>query len=291
MRTQATHFILLLAVTYFMVVIPVSAQTLPLADPVPGGIATITLGQAQQTAAPKVSLGEKRIMVLKNKDGWQAIVGISLDTEPGEYSVQVTWPSGHSESRRFMVKSKEYKSQYLTIKNKRKVDPSAEDMKRILKEKEIITGAFATWSEPAKTPGRFQLPVKGRMSSPFGLKRFFNDQPRKPHSGLDIAAPEGKPIHAPAAARVVVTGDYFFNGNSIFLDHGQGLISMYCHMSKISVKPGEWVKAGQSIGKVGKTGRVTGPHLHWSVSLNRTRVNPVLFFNDEVMASLNSSKH
>ncbi|VAW79063.1 Peptidase, M23/M37 family, partial [hydrothermal vent metagenome] len=127
---------------------------------------------------------------------------------------------------------------------------------------------------------RFVLPVHGPVSSPFGLRRYFNEQPRKPHSGLDLAAAEGTPIRAPAAGHISGTGDYFFNGNTVFIDHGQGLVTMYCHMSRIDVKPGQQVAAGETIGAVGQTGRVTGPHLHWGVSLNDARINPMLFLDE-----------
>jgi murein DD-endopeptidase MepM/ murein hydrolase activator NlpD len=124
------------------------------------------------------------------------------------------------------------------------------------------------------------LPVTAPVSSPFGLRRFFNEQPRKPHSGLDLAAAEGTPISAPASGKITDTGDFFFNGNTVFIDHGQGLVTMYCHLSKIDVEPGQTVNTGDIIGAVGKTGRVTGAHLHWSVSLNNTRIDPTLFLDD-----------
>ena len=122
-------------------------------------------------------------------------------------------------------------------------------------------------------------PVEGRYSSPFGLRRFFNEQARKPHSGLDIVANEGTPVRAAADGVVINTGNYFFNGNTVFIDHGQGLITMYCHLNRIDVSDGQQVKRGDLIGGVGSTGRVTGAHLHWSVLLNGTLVNPELFLS------------
>lgn len=255
--------------------------SLPRHNPVPGGIAIVPLPQNSATP-PEVYYGEKRVMVAPNgsdKQSWLAIAGIPLDTEVGVQQLAVKTANG-SDTVTFQLKQKKYKSQYLTIKNKRKVNPNKKDLARIGKEKEKIQYALSLWSESEQLPEQFVIPVKGRLSSPFGLKRFFNKQPRKPHSGIDIAAPAGTPIVAPMAATVISTGNYFFNGNTVFLDHGNGLVTMYCHMSKIKVKPGQTVQQGEAIGAVGKTGRVTGPHLHWSVSLNDARVDPGLFFDD-----------
>lgn len=273
-----TRIIVLLLI---MVVSPVSfAISTPKANPVPGGIAVVALGHA--TSMPLVHFEGKRVLVVPHKhkaDHWQAVTGIPLDLKPGKHALVVTKATGETKVN-FKVKNKNYKKQYLKIKNKRKVNPNPDDLKRIISEKEEIQASLSHWRDAPFLQKGFQLPVKGRLSSPFGLRRFFNKQPRKPHSGIDIAAPQGTPIVSPADAVVLRTGDYFFNGNTVFLDHGNGLITMYCHMSRIDVAPGDKISRGQKIGAIGKTGRVTGPHLHWGVSLNDARVDPGLFFNN-----------
>ena len=255
-------------------------RPLPHTAAVPGGVVTVNLGPATGTASiprPEVRYNKKRVMVVQSDGHWQAVVGIPLSAKSGTQQLTL---AGHSQTVPFEVNAKKYAEQRLTIKNKRKVNPNKEDMKRIRGERGRINSALRHWQQQAAVETRFTLPVKGRLSSPFGLRRFFNEQPRKPHSGIDIAAPEGTPIVAPAAGRILDNGDFFFNGNSMFIDHGQGLVTMYCHMSRIDVKPGQRVARGETIGAVGQTGRVTGPHLHWSVSLNDARVDPALFFDD-----------
>ena len=173
-----------------------------------------------------------------------------------------------------LLTTKKYDEQHLTIKNKRKVNPNKDDSKRIAAESKRKNKAKTQFSE-RKPDVDFIWPVTGRISSIFGLRRFFNEQERRPHSGLDIAAKEGTPIKAVANGTVIDAGDFFFSGNMIYLDHGQGIVSLYAHMSKISVQPGDVVKQGDIIGKVGQTGRVTGPHLHFAVIANRTLIDPV----------------
>ncbi|WP_286239790.1 M23 family metallopeptidase [Neptuniibacter halophilus] len=260
-----------------------AAMQLPDESKVPGGIVVIPLTGQNSASAPSAWYKGNRLMVLPSKgtryeaeSHWIAVAGIPLSAKPSEKQ----HVRANATSYYFEIDNKEYKAQYLTVKNKRHVDPDPEDVKRWRREKAKMVAAYKSWSEPASPVTRFELPAKGPYSSPFGLRRFFNKQPRNPHSGLDIAAPHGDPITAPAAGVVVDTGDYFFNGNTVIIDHGFGLTTMYCHMSKIDVQIGDKVSTGTRLGAIGKTGRVTGPHLHWSVSLNNTRVDPILFLNN-----------
>ncbi len=247
--------------------------------PVPGGVAVITL--PADAVATTARYGEKKILVTKNKDRHIAVIGLPLATKPGRHFLTVTDRQGKTQNIGFQVEDKHYEEQHITIKDKRKVNPEKRDMERISRESKQIKSALRHWSPEEDVVIEFRKPVNGPTSSPYGLRRFFNEQPRKPHSGLDIAAPEGTPILAPAPGTVLDTGDFFFNGNTVLLDHGQGLVTMYCHMSKIGVKPGQTVNTGDNLGEVGMTGRVTGPHLHWGVSLNDARIDPLLFLPDE----------
>lgn len=256
------------------------AANLPHTDAVPGGIVVVNLGLSTSQSngeTPVVHFQKQRIMVANNNGYWHGIVGIPLSAKTGQHKLHI---KGQNKTIIFMVEPKKYSEQRISIKDKRKVNPNAEDLKRIRREKSRINKALKHWVEKEEVETGFTLPVTGKLSSPFGLRRYFNEQPRKPHSGIDIAAPEGTPIVAPAAGQIIESGDFFFNGNSVFIDHGQGLVTMYCHMSQIKVKPGQTITKGETIGAVGQTGRVTGPHLHWSVSLNNARVDPSLFFNN-----------
>lgn len=151
---------------------------------------------------------------------------------------------------------------------------SKKALQRHRNEKKLVTLAKNRVSETRRWSLPLTLPVEGRVSSAFGLRRFFNGEPRSPHSGLDIAAPAGTPVKACADGTVILTGNHYFAGNSVYVDHGQGVISMYFHLSEIDVSSGSTVKAGQVLGKVGQTGRVTGPHLHLSISAQGQLVDP-----------------
>ncbi len=250
--------------------------TLPRDTRVPGGIAILDLGTGIE-APGAVFYGEYRAPIVRTADGWKAIVGIPLATEPGQQTVRLVTPQTGDKDREiaFTVAPKTYATQKLTVEP-RKADPLPEDLKRIDAETERTERALATYTESMSPTWRWTVPVPGERSDSYGKRRVFNGLPRKPHSGMDIATPTGTPIRNPAAGRVVETGDFFFNGNTVFVDHGQGVLTMYCHLSRIDVKAGDVVKEGDVLGLVGATGRVTGPHLHWGVSVNRAMVDPAL---------------
>lgn len=242
--------------------------------PVPGGIALVDIGPADDPL-PWAAWQERLVAVIESSERWVAVVGLGLDTEPGKQTLAITHADGRNDSTTFTITEKAYAEQRLVIENKRKVNPAPIDMERIKRENERLAIVRKSSSEPLLAT-RFSWPLAGPVSSPFGLRRFYNGEPRRPHGGIDIAAPEGAAITAPADGIVVETGDYFFNGNCVFIDHGLGLQTFYAHMSRIDVEPGQRIAAGEVIGAVGATGRVTGPHLHWSVGLNGTWVDPLL---------------
>ena len=256
--------------------------------PVPGGIAVITLPADADPATARY--GDRKVLVTRNEGDYLAVIGLPLGTKPGRHFLTVTDKQGKTRNLGFQVADKAYEEQHITITDKRKVNPEKQDMVRITRETKQINSALSHWSAQEDVVVTFRKPVEGPTSSPFGLRRFFNEQARSPHSGLDIAAPEGAAIHAPAPGTVLTTGEFFFNGNTVLLDHGQGLITMYCHMSRIDVTPGQTVDTGETLGAVGMTGRVTGPHLHWGVSLNDARIDPLLLLPEEIQASTPTEK-
>lgn len=258
-----------------------SAVNLPRESRVPGGIAIIELGTG--TASPgEVFFDGHRAPVLPGPSGWVALIGIPLATPPGPQSGKFV-PAGEAEPRslEFTVKGKQYAEQRLQVKNKRHVNPEKDDLERIDRERKRIDSALGTYTAGRVPELAMRPPVAGERSSSFGLRRFFNGEARNPHSGMDIAAAAGTPILAPSPGRVLDAGDFFFNGNTVFLDHGEGVVTLYCHLSRIDVKPGQEIAAGEVLGQVGATGRVTGPHLHWGIAVNRAMVDPALFLEEE----------
>lgn len=256
--------------------LPLVAAALPQESAVPGGVVILPLAPSS-VPRPEASFQTKPVMVVAENGLWQAVLGVPLDLQAGAHQLDVVM-QGKVSQLLFTINDKAYPTQHITISDKRKVNPNQYDMERINRETARIDAALQHWTESEQVPFEFIWPVKGRVSGLFGRRRVFNGEPRKPHSGMDIAAATGTPILAPAAGTVRGTGDYFFNGNTVFIDHGQGLVTMFCHLNRIDVKDGQTIQQGDVIGLVGATGRVTGPHLHLGVSLNDERVEPMLFF-------------
>jgi len=259
----------------------------PRPEPAPGGFVILPIAAAGNER-PMAYYEGRRVLVIPQSDHYLAVVGIPLETKIGTHTVTVE--GGKTKQLTFKVKPKHYAEQRLTITNERQVNPTPEDMERINDDLKHIAAAKSYFSE--RDPDSLALlpPATGPTSSPFGLRRFFNNQPRNPHSGLDIAVDIGTPVHAAAAGTVINTGDYFFNGKTVFIDHGQGFITMYCHLSEIQVKEGQEVARGEQIALSGMTGRATGPHVHLSVILNDTMVDPTLFLPASVVAHTSANQ-
>jgi murein DD-endopeptidase MepM/ murein hydrolase activator NlpD len=248
----------------------------PRALAVPGGVARIALGAAPDR--PLAYGGEIPLLVVGNPSAWTALVGIPLDAMPGPASITARTGATDARELAYTVLPKQYREQRLKVEPKH-VDLSPEDEARFERERTHLRVVRETFSQPLPALDGLTMlaPVPGPRSSSFGLRRVFNGQPRSPHSGMDIAAPKGTPVRAPLPGRVLDTGDYFFNGNTVWLDHGGGLLTLHCHLSAIDVKTGDVLRTGERLGAVGATGRATGPHLHFGVALNRTMVDPALF--------------
>lgn len=256
-----------------------SASTRPDALAVPGGVAIVDLGPA--SARPTARVGGRPVMVLPHAErpgAWVAMVGIALAADPRAPQVlTLHGDGGRVRELKITLKPKAYAEQRLTVAP-RHVELSPEDMARYERER-VHLGQVLQRFNAAREPATLRLvvPTPGPRSSSFGLRRVFNGQSRNPHSGMDIAAPTGTPVVSAAAGEVLDTGDYFFNGHTVIVDHGMGLLTLYCHLSAVDTTPGAVLEAGAPVGKVGASGRVTGAHLHFSVYLNATPVDPALF--------------
>ena len=254
-----------------------AASDLPRDRAVPGGVALVPLGAAP--GPPTARAGGVPLLVTGDAQHWVALVGIPLAAKPGTATLVVQRPGQREETRRYTIAPFRYDEQRLAVPPAQ-VDLSAADLARFERERDHLARVAATFSAAAPATLALRAPVGGVRSNSFGMRRVFNGQARSPHSGMDIAAPLGTPVVAPAAGRVIDTGDYFFNGRTVWIDHGAGLLTMVCHLDTIAVVNGAAVHAGDVVGSVGATGRTTGPHLHWSVSLNRAMVDPALFLDD-----------
>ena len=252
-----------------------SSWAFPKQSLVPGGVAVIDLKRSDKV--PHFTFNGRSVLTILHQGKSVAIVGLPLNLKPGNHFIQGHWGTEKSLQKFFFaVDDKQYTTQRIEIKNKRKVNPYAKDMDRIIAEKKRKQKARLVFTSTSVDVDLLQ-PVKGIMTGSYGRRRIFNGQKKRPHSGMDIAAETGTAVLAPAAGKVIELGDFFFSGNLVYIDHGQGLITLFAHLSKTNVELGQKVEKGDVIGEVGATGRVTGPHLHWSLGLNGTWVDPQLF--------------
>ena len=271
------NFLYLLATVAASSALPGRARAdgLPRPASVPGGVAVVSLGP--EPSPPFARFEGERVMVTGDASGWHAVVGIPLGAKAGAALPLIVERSERApETIAVEIGRKRYATQHLSVKPGQ-VELSPEDLARHEMERTHLRGMLRTFSESAPDSLLLLQPCEGPRSDSFGKRRFFNRQPRSPHSGLDIAAPDGTPVVAAGAGIVLDAGDYFFSGHTLTLDHGQGFLTLYAHLSAIDANAGDRVPAGIRIGSVGATGRVTGPHLHFSVYLNAAAVDPELF--------------
>lgn len=208
---------------------------------------------------------------------WRVLIGIDLDVAPRTYTVDIVGTDQGSEvkaTHRLAVTLRQFRTRKLTV-DPAFVNPPADAVERINREAAELNELWSHSETTKLWTGAFVRPVPDEANSAFGTRSILNGEPRSPHSGADFNSPTGTPIKAPNAGRVVLAGDRYFTGNTVMIDHGLTLFSLFAHLSEIDVKAGDTVASGDVIGKVGATGRVTGPHLHWSVRINGARVDPL----------------
>lgn len=252
------------------------ALAAPQQSVVPGGIVMVPL-PADLPVRVSAYFGTHPVFVDTSATGARRlIIGIPLSAEPGAAQVLVESSKGQ-QTLDFTIGSKSYPEQHITLPpGDKHIHPGPDELARYAREAREQQTVYQTFSENGADWPDFVMPTAGVLTETFGLKRFFNGEARAPHLGMDIPAPEDQTVIAPASGVVVQTGDYFFNGRTVMIDHGHGLISMLCHLSTITAQVGDKVRPGDVIGRVGHTGRATGPHLHWTVSLNNARIDPLL---------------
>ncbi len=252
------------------------AGALPRESRVPGGVALLRVGDATEPR-PAVSRDGVPVWVSRQATQWVAAVGLPLSLQPGEQQVEVRSTNGAARTITFTFKPKRYPVQHVTLRDQAMVEPPADVMARIERESAHLKVVRSQWRETAATDAAFVQPARGRLSGRFGGSRVLNGKPRAPHAGLDVAVMTGTAVLAPADGVILDIGDYYFCGKTMFIDHGNGLLSLFCHLSEWDAKVGDSVRKGQAVARSGATGRASGPHLHWSVYLNGTSVEPELF--------------
>lgn len=212
-----------------------------------------------------------------NDDSFTGIVGIDMTLSPGINYLSVNGVDGENKITARIeldVKKRTYEVEKLSLPEKM-VELDKESEERAEREAKDLKSVWENVSGERFWDGEFALPVNGDLVPNFGKKRVLNGKEKSPHNGIDISAPEGQEVVCPNNGKVVFSAEHFFGGKTLVIDHGQGLFTAYLHLSKAAVNVGDIIKRGDVIGLVGKTGRSTGPHLHWSARLNKARIDPL----------------
>lgn len=269
---------------------PVTAQ-LPSEDPKPlrvvvtaravepGEVARIDVHSERPIASLSVHAFDAAVPAVQiDARHWRALVGIDLDTAPGEYPIRIeavlAGGAAATEEQPLPVGAKDFPTRELSVAPKF-VNPPPSVERRITRERQRLGEIFRTIGPTPRWRGPFVRPIEVTVISGFGVRSVYNGEARAPHSGADFASPSGTPIAAPGGGTVVLAEPLYFTGQTVVLDHGLGLVSLFAHMSRIDVAVGDEVAVGRRLGLVGATGRVTGPHLHWTVRLRGARVDPM----------------
>ncbi len=245
-------------------------------NPGPGEVFAVRVPELAGGGPYEASFDHVRFPLWPADGAWEGLAAVDRDAGTGSRELRIHGPAGGEPPlavRAVTVEARTYPEQRLTVPESQ-VTLSPEDQARAAREGSQIREVLAARTARRLWAGAFRFPAEGPVSSPFGVRRFFNDQPRGYHSGLDIAAPRGAPVLAGAAGVVTLVGDFFYTGNTVFLDHGLGLFTGHFHLDSVAVVEGQAVPAGALLGRVGSTGRSTGPHLHWGVYVAGVRVDP-----------------
>lgn len=252
-----------------LLLLPINAAALTLdGKAVQGGL---MVGKA--SPGTSLSLDGRAIAVTQEGD---FLLGFGRNAKP-KAVLSIRHPDGRAETRTLSVAARTYKIQRIDGLPPRKVEPNPADVKRIVAERDLLRRVRANIALEPRFRSGFVWPSKGRISGVYGSQRILNGQPRQPHLGVDVAAPTGTPVVAAADGVVALAHDgMFFTGKTVHIDHGLGLGTVYAHLSALTVRQGQRVKKGQTIGRIGKTGRATGPHLHWGMTLGAVRLDPAL---------------
>jgi len=247
-----------------------------------GDVALLSVSPSKNIRSVRCTLGNQTIDFYheKNEDAFIGFLGIDLDEPPGQKTLKIM--TNHSKGLKslrkiaFKVIKKDFSTQHLTLPESQ-VTLSKKDLERYEREQVVLKKVFENATREKLWDRSFMIPHQGKISTLFGVRRILNNEQKSPHSGVDFKALQGSPVVSSSDGIIAYTEDHFFSGDSVFIDHGMGIFTMYFHLSSILVKPDDRVHKGQTIGLVGSTGRATGPHLHWGMRINNQKVDPLSF--------------